>query len=303
MLENKKIEMQDDIKKLLIQYYPIKDKELIEYIVSNFYNYINGMVNKQDDKIISCCFETEKQLMLNKKLLLVGFLSGFAIHPDYKNGKYLDDVIKQTIDIQSKNYLISLASVYNPKELKKYGFEIIGYRKKYTISNKDIVYSDLKNIDLKYSIEELKNCYNEFAKCFGCYVKKDLSYFEEYEKAIKTKGGRIIVYRNCENEILGFCSYYKDNYIEVKDIIYLDSIALLKMLKYAVGNEQFVEVEVSSNEKLEKLFPNLIARKTKYIMGRINSLSLFNKLYNINASNTKEAFRKMNVIVNISEKV
>ena len=68
------------------------------------------------------------------------------------------------------------------------------------------------------------------------------------------------------------------------------SIALLRMLKCAIGKAEEIFINVSPSEKLEKLFPLAIPKKNSYIMAHINNYELFNKLFCCDISSVKEAF-------------
>ena len=103
--------------------------------------------------------------------------------------------------------------------------------------------------------------------------------------------GNICVYRNKNHDVCGY-AVYTENSVEVKvsEIVYLDSIALMKMLRYISKGYPDVTVTVSQSEKLERLFPLTIPKKDVVTMARINNYELFNKLYNQKAKTSNDAF-------------
>ena len=70
----------------------------------------------------------------------------------------------------------------------------------------------------------------------------------------------------------------------------MESIALQRMMKEILGDHEAIIVEVSQSEKLEKIFTLAIPKRSAFMMARINSYPLFNKLFNAKAKTPKEAY-------------
>ena len=77
---------------------------------------------------------------------------------------------------------------------------------------------------------------------------------------------------------------------KVQEIVYLDSRALRQLLAYVSRTARSVQVTVSDDEQLERIFPQAIPHREDHLMARLNSPALFNKLYNTKAHHAKDAF-------------
>ncbi|MEG1639252.1 MAG: GNAT family N-acetyltransferase, partial [Erysipelotrichaceae bacterium] len=77
----------------------------------------------------------------------------------------------------------------------------------------------------------------------------------------------LCAYLSPHNQIDGYAFYeIVHNEVVIKEIIYMESIALLKLMKQVIGNHSNMEVIVSQSEKLEKVIPLLIPKKMSYMM-------------------------------------
>lgn len=303
MIENKSLDDREELHELCSLTYPMKEQGFIDYIFNNLYDENYGLVYKEEERIVSCAFQSECKIKMNHKILLTSFIYGIATHPDYRTQGYMDKLLKYVLERDNNNYLISLLETANPKIFKKYGFDVIGYRKKISVLDRDIKIANTSGVSFEYNVLELRKVYQQFCEYFGTTFIRDDKYFDSYIKMIEQSGGKLAVYRNADNKVMGYCVYYElEECVEIKEIVYLDSLALMKLLRFAIGMYPYIVLEVSDGERIEKLFDNVIPRKANYIMARVNSLSLFNKLYNVNARNNLEAIKYITKPVYINEK-
>ena len=76
---------------------------------------------------------------------------------------------------------------------------------------------------------------------------------------------------------------------------------MMKLLRFISDGYPDITVTVSQSEKLERLFPLTIPKKSAMTMARINNYELFNKLYNCKAHSPKEAFAMLKKPVFLNE--
>ncbi len=302
MIDYKHDEDWDGLYQLCSISHPASERWFIEYLFDNYYHQIDGIVDSEDDKIIACLFQEEHALTFNQKILLVNWIFQIATHPDYRRRGHMDYLLEHQLRVSEANYLISFMEVYNPRIFKKYGFEEITHRKRFSIASKEIPVLNAKGVSFADDPEELEAIYQEYIKHFDCHYLRDVNYYLHYLQQIKANDGKIAIYRK-GGIAKGYCIYFeRDDLIEVKEMVYLDAITLYKLLRFAIGLSAFISLEVSEGEKVETLFKRGMPRQATCIMARVNNLALFNKLYGCEVKNTSEAFNILKKPINLNEK-
>lgn len=303
MIEYKEFEDKDSVYELVSSTHPGKEKNFLKFIFANIYDDAQGLVYREDGKLVSTMLSSNHDLVFRDKILNCSYIYGVSTHPDYRLQGYMNKLMSEELQKQSYNCLITFVEAYNPKVYRKYGFEVVGYRKRFSIASKEIRVTNTKGVGGEYKLDELVELYSEFSKHFDCYYLRDINYYEKYISMIESSNGNIVVYRNKLGKVTGYCVYYeRDELIEVKELLYLDALSLYKLLRYAIGYSNYISLEVSKNERIEKLFKTAIPRSMACVMARINDYNLFNKLFICNCKNTEEAFRILKKPVLINEK-
>jgi predicted acetyltransferase len=293
----------DELLELCIQTHPAKEQPFFEYYFHHCFQDGKSYCIREEDKLVSCMQMQEHALSFNNKVLLCSYIFGVATHVDYRMRGFMDRLMHYTLDVCNQNYLISFVEAYNPKLYKKYGFETVSYRKKFTIANQDLKVKNLDGVHEQINTAEMATLYNEFAKRFDCYYLRDEKYYDNYVETILQNGGRIAFYKNKNQETTGYCVFYeREDMVEIKEVIYLDSLSLTKLLKFAIKFMPYISLEVSNNERIEKIFKRAIPRTSSCVMARINNYSLFEKLYDTKIKNVEEAFEVLRKPVLINEK-
>ena len=102
----------------------------------------------------------------------------------------------------------------------------------------------------------------------------------------------MVAYRDKNGEVSGYLLYeVVQNDLFVREAIYRNAMSLQRMMKKILDKRELLYLEVSANEQIEKIFPLAIGKRNAYMMARVNSVSLFNKLYCSNIKNAQEAFQ------------
>lgn len=76
----------------------------------------------------------------------------------------------------------------------------------------------------------------------------------------------------------------------VEEIIYLDSMSLMKLCNAALQERRVIHLHVSEAENLAKLFPEAKVRVYGSTMARLNDAKLFSRLYSRRVNSVEEAF-------------
>lgn len=273
------------------QAYPNQNRNYLNFYFKNIFEQGTCIVYEQDMRIVSTLQLQEHILQLHDKHITVSYLLGVATHPDYRRRGYMQALMESILDEASHKHVITLIEAFHPKLYEQFGFETIYYHKLYTIPKAALHTVVPHGISYSAEPQELLHVYRQFISHFNGSYTRDVTYYQLLLKEIIIHQKQLIVYRNHSGVMCGYLIVQrKKNELHVEEAIYLESIALLRMLKAAIQKEEEIVVEVSQCEKLEKLFPLCIPKKQPYMMARINHPALFSKLYNHKVHSICEAF-------------
>lgn len=292
----------EELLQLCIKSLPMKEKHFLQYYFDNQFSSSKVLISELDNLLVSQIHIREHILNFHQKQLKVSYLFGITTHYDYRQRGIMRDLMEMVLEDCEKNDLLTFLKASNPKIFERYGFDIISQRKRYIVYAKELMKYSVHGISHEYDSKLLSKLYHQFAKVFDCYYERDETYYEHYINKAKQDGGKICIYRDPDGVIKGYALYYElDDGIEVKEIIYLDSKSLCCMLRYAIGYNPFISIEVSQAEHLEKIFKMSIPRNFPCVMARINNLKLFNKLFNSNCKSAKDIEKMLNKPILLNE--
>ena len=122
--------------------------------------------------------------------------------------------------------------------------------------------------------------YSAFIRRFNGFYPRDLDYFVRLKKAVNARGGKIVAYYNGRDQIQGYIVMIpQGDEIMAEEIVYLDSVALLKLCNAALQEKNTVNLFVSSAEDLSVAFPRAQKITFPSTMVRLNDPSLFSKVF------------------------
>lgn len=272
--------------------YPTQNEDYLKFYFQYIYDYGVSIVQEQDDQIISSLQMNYHVVSLLGKQLKCGYLLGASTLPDYRRRGHMHMLMDSMLDEAGHNCLLSFMKAFNPKAYAQFGFEVVYYRKAYTIPRDNLNKVSTTHVSSTTTAEELLHVYRQFMMRFdGGYVR-DQRYYEMLLRELELKQKQLFVYRDAHHEVSGYCIVQvKKNETIVQEAVYMESAVLKRLLKKAMGSAQDITIMVSSNEHLEKIFPLSIPKKQAYMMARINNYELFNKLYNVKIHSIEEALR------------
>lgn len=271
--------------------YPNRSRAFLDVYFQNVFDDGSCIFLSQDQKIISALQMNQHILHFYGRKLACSYIFGVATLPDYRRRGHMQYLMESILDEVKHNHLITLVEAFNPKLYESYGFETIYSAKSYVINTHYFDKVASSGVSQFYAAKDLAELFAVYQTHFACSYKRDEHYYECFIKCNTIENHNICVYRNKEGRITGYAAYAKTEHeVKVNEIIYLDSVALMKLLKHISQGYSDITVTVSQSEKLEKLFPLTIPKKTGLIMARINNYELFNKLYNCHVRTPKDAF-------------
>lgn len=291
MIKEANISNKTEIYELWKSAFPTRSRNYLNFYFKHVFDEGKCIYLQQDGKIISSLQINDHILMFQGRKLEVSYFLGVATLPDYRRRGHMRYLMNMALDEVSHNHLITLIEAFNPKLYEQFGFETLYYSKTYAINAHYFDKVNAKGVSHNLTAMDLYQLYQSYAKHFDGYYVRDLHYYEILLKRAVLDHGNICVYRNKSHEITGYAIYSESSVeVKVQEIVYLESIALMKMLRYICEGYPDVSVTVSQSEKLEKLFPLTIPKKSAVTMVRINNYELFNKLFNTKVHSAKEAY-------------
>lgn len=290
------------LKELCVHSQSAKQEKFLEYYFDHNFLNANVLLSELDEKLVSQIHVNEHVLCLHNKKMLVSYLSGICTHYDYRQRGIMRDLLDLVIDDASRNHLFTFVEAYHPKLFEKYGFELLNSRKRYVVYKEDLYKVNTLGVSNSFETNELVDVFAQFSKRFDCYYERDIDYYTNKLHELRYCGYQLCVFRNSEG-IKGYCTYIqKDNEVIVNEIIYLDALSLMKMLRYVMDHHAYVSVEVSENEILEKIFKQSVPRTHSHTLVRLNQPKLYSKLFNENIKTTKQWISSLNKPILLNEK-
>ena len=302
MITKATLEQAEEIKQLWKICFPKRDPRYVDYFFKNLYNPDNTYVNVQEGKIAACVMRFPHAMMFNNRVIQNSMLVGAGELPEYKDKGMLKDLMDVVLDACEHSELVTLIQTDNPEEFEQYNFRTIYKRNEYTLERKDV--KRITNFGCAYEATpiDLLKVYSAFIKRFNGFYARDLQYFVEYKQMIIATGGKIVAYYDGKDQIRGYAIMIpRGTEIEVSEIVYLDSMSLMKLCNAALQERRVIHLHVSEAEDLTKLFPEGAKQTYPSTMVRLNDASLFMRLFNRHVTNVEDAFAISSKPLNLNE--
>ena len=302
MIKRAEAENIDEIKELWKICFPDVDARYRDF----FFKYIlkpeDCFIKVLEGKIVATLVRNEHELMFNSRVLQASMIMGVCVHPDYRHRGYMHELMDIIVDACEHSELLTLIQTEKPEMYKPFGFQTIYHRTQFQIERKDV--KRITNFGCAYdpSPIDLLKVYSAFIKRFNGFYTRDLDYFVNYKKEVKAIGGKIVAYYNGKDQIQGYAAMIPEgNQLKVQEMIYLDSMSLMKLCNAALQEKKIVNLYVSEAEDLSKVFPD--AKKSVYdsTMVRLNDAKLFSKVFRAQVNTVQEAFHLSRKPLNLNE--
>ncbi len=275
---------------LLETAYPNMHQRMLETTFQRRFDPARCLYIAEDGKVIATLQMIVATMQFRNYRLEVSVFDQIATLPDYRRRHHMRSLLQAALDEASHNQLFSLMYVLNPRLFERYGFKCIHTSKRYLLAGNDCRRSKHHRVQTQGSSEQMAALYQRFIAHFDGYFLRDTLYYDRLLQRVKESGEQLCFYYE-QGEMKGYCLYILEHHeAKVSEIIYLDSTALKQMISYLSRDVNGVQLIVSKEEKIEKVFPFAIPRREAYLMARLNNIALFNKLYNCNVRHAADAF-------------
>lgn len=295
-------EQTNEIRKLWLTCFPKEDPRYIDYYFKNIYTPENCYVNVVDNKIVSALMRNPHALMFNGRVLQASMIIGVATLPQYRKKGYMKELMNVVLDACEHSELITMIQAEDPAIYEQFGFRTVYRRQDYTIERKDV--KRITNFGCAYEPTpiDLLKVYSAFIRRFNGFYPRDLEYFKRYKKEITAVGGKIVAYYDSKDQIRGYAVMIpQGNELRVEEIVYLDSMSLVKLCNAALQERRIVHLLVSEAENLSLVFPEARHKTYGSTMCRLNDANLFMRVYNRRVITVEDAFGISRRPLNLNE--
>lgn len=282
--------------------FPHDDQKYMDDYFRNHFVPENCFVMIREGKIVSMAIRAPHALMFNGRVLRTSMILGVATLPEYRHHGYMHDILNIIMDACEHTELVTLIKTDQPELYEPYGFRYVYYRSQYRLGRSDV--KRITNFGCAYepSSLDLMKVYSAFIRRFNGFYARDLDYFIRLKKEIRARDGKIVAYYNGKDQIQGYIVMVPDGEsINAEEIIYLDSMALIKLCNAALQEKKTVNLFVSDAEDLSKVFPRAKCRTFPSTMVRLNDAALFSKVFHQEVNDVESAFALSKRPLNLNE--
>ena len=262
-----------------------------DYFFKTYYQPENTLVMKESGNIVSTLMRIPHDIMLNGQIMRASMILGVATIPSYRKRGCMHEMMNDVLDELEHQELVTLIQAYNPSMYEQFGFEMVYYRKRVKIHRSQVPKCSNEGVTYKVTPKDMLDVYTSYVRRFDGYYLRTEQDFRNLIDEVAAEGGKFIAYYDQNQQIQGYASLVQTAHgIEMKECLYLNSVALFKLMNLALQLKPEICVHTTKDEHLERLIPDIEAEEYGFTMARINDLELFNRLNGSQVHNAKEAF-------------
>ena len=302
MMQRAKTENIDEIKELWAICFPDVDARYREFFLKSVLQPEDCYIKVLEGKIVAALVRNKHAYMFNSRVLQASMIMGVCVHPDYRHRGYMHELMDLIVDACEHSELLTLIQTEHPEGYEPFGFRTIYNRMQFQIERKDV--KRITNFGCAYDPTpiDLLKVYSAFIKRFNGFYTRTLEDFVRFKKEIKAVGGKVVAYYNGKDQIQGYAAMIPDgNQLRVQEIVYLDSMSLIKLCNAALQEKKIVNLYVSEAEDLSLVFPDALKKEYGSTMVRLNDAKLFSKAFRRRVENVEEAFALSHKPLNLNE--
>ncbi|MGP1375991.1 MAG: GNAT family N-acetyltransferase [Bulleidia sp.] len=262
--------------------------------IETYFRYIHrsefAYCDVEENRAVSVLMRQPHALAFNGRMIQASVLSGAATLPAYRNQGRMHALFQVALDACSHQELITLLPGEENGYYAAFGFAPIYRRSRYTLTRRDV--KRITNFGCAYEPDPaaMMEVYSRFVQNFNAFKARNLRYFENLKRETAARNGKIVAYYD-GGHICGYAVILLRGAIAcIEECIYLDSMALSKLLNAALQERATVQLDVSVSENLGVLFPEAKRTERVSMLARLNDAELFGRLFNARIKTVQEAY-------------
>lgn len=295
-------ELMSGIKNTWRKCFTFVDPRYTEFFFRNIFLPEYGYAQVEDNKVTASLCRIPHVMMFQGRAIKTSMISGVAQLPEYRKYNYAEQLLYTALDACEHTELITLIHGNEQVAYEEYGFKPIYKRRKYKINRDQI--KRITNIGCAYDPQPLDmlKVYSAYIRRFNGFLARDAEYYVNLKKEITARGGKILAYYNSDKQIQGYATILiagKEAIVE--ECVYLNSMALTKLINGALQERAQIQLHVSEAEQLERIYEGIESEVYPAVFARINDTRLFSRLFRKNVETVEEAFGISEKPLNLNE--
>ncbi len=302
MIEFNQEHLKSGIRECWKRCFTTSDQRYTDYFFRYIYKDAYGYAKTIDKHVISSVCRIPMDYMFNGRVLKASMLTGLCTLPEERNGRHEEDVMEVVMDACSRSELLTFVNTRKPELFYQYGFESVYKRSVYALSRENM--KRMNNYGCAYEVSpiDMLKVYSYYIRNFNGFLARDLDYFVNYKKEVAARGGKIVAFYDGKDQIRGYAAIMIEGRVaRIEEIVYLDSVSLMKLLNAALMERAEVFLHVSESENLSKVFPSVKRVDYEDVMVRLNDKELFSRLFKTPVETVQEAFAISKKPINLNE--
>lgn len=272
-----------------------EDPRYHDFFFKKLFKPDTALVKIADRQAVSCLMRIPHDVMLNGVVIRASMIMGVATVPKYQNRGFMHELMNVALDEAEHQELVTFIQAYNPSIYEQFGFRMVYYKRVYEITRDNVDKISNDGCAFNPKVNDMFKAYSMFVKRFNGFYIRNFERFGQYMEEVRAQGGKIVAYYDQYGLIQGYAVLLLEGLnVVIEELVYLNSVALLKLLNIALQQRATAIVHVSGAEDLSILLKGAVGKKYGFTMARINDYELFNRLYGSDVSSVEEAFKISN---------
>ncbi len=254
-------------------------QDYVNYFFEKEYDPFDTYLVEDNGEIAATIYAKKVDIMLKGYPVRAVFLKN-----PYRNALMREEanqriMMQEILEEISYNNLLVFVRPEGNEIYKKMGFEPLYIQRQYTISRAQVPVYPTSMIYDTYEDIDLLHVYEQYASHFEGYGIRDLKYYQSKRIYNDAMNYRTLAYYSAEHKCEGYVVYdLSDDPIRIEEIVYVNSVAFLKLISYLLNLKGSIEFAVSPLEKISRMIPTAVGKLKTDIWAKIMDYSLLNRL-------------------------
>lgn len=291
MIERAKREYRNEVVTLWNTGFPVINNAYTQFFFNYIYKEDQTLVYTHQGHVIGCLQRIPINIMVNGRYLKSSLLMGMVTDPRYRRQGIMSELISIQQDLCDHSELITCVLSNDNSWFTQFGYSPIYNKQTIELTRDNVAQVSHEGISFRYRANDMLKLYADFIKRFNGYAVRSKQDIELMVQRSNDLNGKVIFYYDQEDILQAYALYHYDGLVCVIDeIIYMDSISLVKLFNYCLMERHYLRVNVSMVEDFEKIFPGIKTVTHGYISAKVNDLDLLNRLYNSQCQSIDDLF-------------
>ncbi len=279
------------VKNLWKKNWSTMDPRYLEYHFRNEWNEEDAYISVREEEVIGAVERRKRSMIFNGRVIQTSVVSGLVLEPRLKNARNELELLDTVIDACEHSELFTVTESDRPELYRAWNFEPVYRRRDYHITREKMQSITIIGVAYDPSPLDMIKVYSNFCRRFNGFFARTLDDFRALKQEVAARSGKIVAYYDSKNNIRGYAVLMiEGREVRIRECVYLDSMALMKLVNAALQDRADVHLMVSEAEKLDVLFPGCTCEIRDSVLVRLNDAELFSRLFGRKVHSAEEAF-------------